>query len=73
LSGFECEQLAGGGLRAVCGFLIVRTMHTGAISIFATGVYYDEIGQDVDGELRFKQRKVITDSRQTDTLLVIPL
>jgi anthranilate 1,2-dioxygenase small subunit len=73
LSGLECEQLADGSVRTTCGFLIVRTMHTGAISIFATGVYDDVIAQDADGELRFRQRKVITDSRQTDTLLVIPL
>ncbi|MEY4641626.1 MAG: hypothetical protein RLZZ227_1620 [Pseudomonadota bacterium] len=73
LSGFESEQLADGSVRTVCGFLVVRTMHTGAISIFATGAYYDVVAQDSDGELRFKQRTVITDSRQTDTLLVIPL
>jgi anthranilate 1,2-dioxygenase small subunit len=73
LSGLECEQPGDGSIRVVCGFLVVRTMHTGAVSIFATGVYHDVIVADVDGALRFKQRKVITDSRQTDTLLVIPL
>ena len=73
LSGLDCEQLRDGSIRAVCGFLVVRTMHTGAISIFASGVYQDLIVQDTEGELRFAQRKAITDSRQTDTLLVIPL
>jgi anthranilate 1,2-dioxygenase small subunit len=73
LSGLDCEHVADGSVRTVCGFLVVRTMHTGAISIFASGVYQDVIVQDTDGELRFAQRKAITDSRQTDTLLVIPL
>jgi anthranilate 1,2-dioxygenase small subunit len=73
LSGLECEQLQDGSIRAACGFLVVRTMHTGATMIFATGVYHDVVVQDTDGELRFAQRKAITDSRQTDTLLVIPL
>jgi hypothetical protein len=57
----------------VSGFLVIRTMHTGAASVFATGVYLDVLKEDNDGELRFAERKVITDSRQTDTLLVIPL
>lgn len=73
LSGLECELLADGSVRTVCGFLVVRTMHTGAISIFASGVYHDLIVQDASGDLRFAQRRAITDSRQTDTLLVIPL
>ena len=73
LSGLECEQQADGSIRTVCGFLVVRTLHTGAITVFATGVYLDVIVEDADGELRFAQRRAITDSRQTDTLLVIPL
>jgi anthranilate 1,2-dioxygenase small subunit len=73
LSGMECEQLPDGAILCTTGFLVVRTMHTGAISVFASGVYLDLIVQDGDGEMRFAERKVITDSRQTDTLLVIPL
>lgn len=73
LSGLECAWLADGSVSTVCGFLVVRTMHTGAVSIFASGVYYDVIVQDQDGELRFAQRRAVTDSRQTDTLLVLPL
>ena len=73
LSGLQCEQLADGSVRSLCGFLVVRTMHSGATAIFASGVYEDAIVQEADGELRFAQRKAITDSRQIDTLLVIPL
>lgn len=73
LSGLEIEQLPDGRLRTTCGFLVIRTMHTGAIAIFASGVYYDVIVQEQDGSLRLAQRRAVTDSRQTDTLLVIPL
>lgn len=59
--------------RCSSNFLVVRTLHTGAMTVFATGVYLDQIVQDADGELRFAERRVVTDSRQTDTLLVIPL
>jgi anthranilate 1,2-dioxygenase small subunit len=72
ISGMEAEQTEH-GIRCVSGFLVIRTMHTGAASVFATGVYLDVLKEDKDGNLRFAERKVITDSRQTDTLLVIPL
>lgn len=72
-SGLQCELQADGTVRCVSGFLVVRTMHSGAISIFATGVYHDLIVEGEAGELRFAERSAITDSRQTDTLLVIPL
>jgi len=73
VSGLQCEQPENGVVRCVSGFLVVRTMHTGGTSIFATGVYHDLIVEGEDGELRFRERLAITDSRQTDTLLVIPL
>lgn len=73
LSGLQCEQLENGVLRCRSGFLVVRTMHTGAVSLFATGVYEDLLVATAVDELRFAERRVITDSRQTDTLLVIPL
>lgn len=73
LSGLQAELLADGRVRCVSNFLVVRTMHTGASMVFASGVYQDLVGQDADGELRFAERRAITDSRQTDTLLVIPL
>lgn len=72
LSGLQLEQQPDGSVRALCGFLVVRTLHTGATFIFATGVYEDRIVEEA-GALRFAQRRAITDSRQTDTLLVIPL
>lgn len=73
ISGLEAEVLEDGGIRCVSGFMVVRTMHAGATLLFATGVYQDLLKLDDDGEWRFAERRVITDSRQTDTLLVIPL
>lgn len=60
-------------ITCISNFQIVRIMHNGAMSLFATGVYEDRIVENDAGELCFAARTVITDSRQTDTLLVIPL
>lgn len=53
-------------------FTVHRTMCTGKAELFATGKYLDEIADEPSG-LRFQERRVILDSRQIDTLLVIPL
>jgi len=63
---------AGGGWRCQSHFLVVRTLQHGAMSVFATGRYLDHVVEQ-EGTLKFAERLVITDSRQTDTLLVIPL
>jgi anthranilate 1,2-dioxygenase small subunit len=64
---------AGDSITSISNFQVVRIMHSGAMSIFATGVYEDRIVESGNGGLLFAERIVITDSRQTDTLLVIPL
>src|SRR5690606_24939220 len=51
---------------------VARIMHDGQTDIFSTGSYEDLI-TEVDGELLFKERVVVTDSTSTDALLVIPL
>lgn len=53
-------------------FLVVRTMHTGQMDVFATGMYVDEI-QLNDNLALFKQRIVVCDSHVIDTLLALPL
>ena len=53
-------------------FTVVRTMHSGAMSIFACGRYLDRI-VEADGALKFAERIVVCDSRTVDTLLVVPL
>lgn len=72
ISALEIDSDAGGGWRCRSNFLVVRTLQQGAMSVFATGSYVDHVVEQA-GELRFAERRVITDSRQTDTLLVIPL
>ena len=53
-------------------FVVVRTMHSGAMSVFACGRYLDRI-VETDGTLKFAERVVVCDSRTVDTLLVVPL
>jgi anthranilate 1,2-dioxygenase small subunit len=57
---------------AQASFLVIRTMQEGEQTIFACGRTYDRI-VDVDGRLLFKDRLVVLDSRQVDTLLAIPI
>ena len=54
-------------------FLVVRTMRSGEMSIFAAGKYLDKARLDTDGALRFAERIVVCDSPRFDTLLAIPL
>jgi len=60
------------GFRAQANFAVVRTMQEGDQTIFACGRTFDWIVED-GGLLRFKERLVVLDSRQIDTLLVIPI
>jgi anthranilate 1,2-dioxygenase small subunit len=63
---------APGEYRAQSNFTVTRTMAEGDMSLFACGRYLDRIVED-GGALRFKERTVVLDSRQIDTLLVIPI
>jgi anthranilate 1,2-dioxygenase small subunit len=55
-----------------CNFQIVRIMEDGRTSLFATGKYLDEIVLD-GGVAKFQERIVVLDSRNVDTLIVLPL
>jgi anthranilate 1,2-dioxygenase small subunit len=72
ISALEITADPAGGWRCRSNFLVVRTLQRGDMSVFATGSYRDRVVEQ-DGALKFAERLVITDSRQTDTLLVIPL
>ena len=61
-----------GVVSAESNFTVLRTMATGAMSVFACGRYLDRIVER-DGTLVFAERIAILDSRQIDTLLVIPV
>jgi 3-phenylpropionate/cinnamic acid dioxygenase small subunit len=67
------EPLDGDDVRARTSFVVVRIMHTGETTMFATGRYADRISLGGDGEPRFAEKVVILDSRRIDTLLAIPL
>lgn len=62
----------GDGWRAESNFMIVRTLVSGPMTLFAAGRYYDRI-VDVSGGLRLAERTCVLDSKQVDTLLVIPI
>lgn len=53
-------------------FFVLRIMHDGKTEVFASGVYEDEYVIH-DGQALIKERIVICDSDQIDTLLAIPL
>jgi anthranilate 1,2-dioxygenase small subunit len=59
-------------IKAQANFAVIRTMQEGDLSIFACGRTYD-LMVEVEGRLKFKDRLVVLDSRQVDTLLVIPI
>ena len=71
-SGLVIDGIGNGQVTCRSNYLVIRTMATGAMTVFAAGVYDDTIEVGADGT-RFRERVVITDSRQVDTLLVIPL
>jgi anthranilate 1,2-dioxygenase small subunit len=62
----------GDTLRARTNFSVIRTMASGDAAIFATGRCIDEIVEE-GGAMKFRARLVVLDSRQIDTLLVIPI
>jgi 3-phenylpropionate/cinnamic acid dioxygenase small subunit len=62
-----------GVVSAETPFLVVRTMRTGEMSLFAAGKYLDKVRADAGGALRFAERIVVCDSSRFDTLLAIPL
>ncbi len=62
----------GDGWRAESNFTIVRTLASGPMTVFAAGRYSDRF-VEVAGALRLAERTCVLDSRQIDTLLVIPI
>ncbi len=53
-------------------YIVIRTMHDGAMQVFSAGRYIDEI--EIDGAVALlRKRIVVPDSSRFDTLVVIPL
>ncbi len=61
-----------GSIAVRSNFSVYRTMESGATELFAIGKYLDLIAFEA-GEPKFKERRVILDSRCVDVLLVFPL
>ena len=53
-------------------FMVVRIMHDGETSIFATGLYLDTY-RAVGSDLKFAKRLAVCDSSRVDTLMALPL
>jgi 3-phenylpropionate/cinnamic acid dioxygenase small subunit len=64
----------GPAVRAESPFVVVRTMRSGAMEVFAAGRYLDVLVADgPGGTLRLRERQVVCDGTGFDTLLAIPL
>ena len=72
ITALEVERLDGGRFECRSNYLVVRTMADGAMTVFSTGRYLDRLVAEGD-DFRFEERLVVFESRQIETLLVIPL
>ena len=72
LSAVRVLAREGGVIRARSNFSVMRTMQEGETMLFAVGRTFDTLVED-GGQLRFRERLAVLDSRRVDTLLVIPV
>lgn len=72
LSAVRVLAREGGVIRARSNFSVMRTMQEGETMLFAVGRTFDTLVEDA-GQLRFRERLAVLDSRRVDTLLVIPI
>ncbi len=68
----QLSQVAPGVVGARSNFSVYRTMESGETTLFAIGKNLDRIVFEA-GQPRFRERRVILDSRCIDVLLVYPL
>ena len=71
VSSILVEKLDEKRARSTANFVVIRIMHTGETTVFASGVYRDRIV--LAAAPLYEERIVICDSRRFDTLLAIPL
>jgi anthranilate 1,2-dioxygenase small subunit len=72
ISSVLVERIDARTASAVSSFQVVRIMHTGEATLFASGRYLDRIRLN-GGAPQFEERIVVLDSRSVDTLLAIPI
>jgi anthranilate 1,2-dioxygenase small subunit len=68
----QLDEESPGTLAARSNFSVYRTMESGETDLFAIGKYLDRIVFEA-GTPKFRERRVILDSRCVDVLLVFPL
>ena len=68
----KLDETVAGGHRTRSNFTVTRTMADGAMSVFACGRYIDHVVEQA-GDLKYRERTVILDSKRIDTLLIIPI
>jgi anthranilate 1,2-dioxygenase small subunit len=61
-----------GRWRFATNFQVIRTMHTGEMTLFAVG-FFDDVVVEREGTLVWQEKTVVCDSSRIDTLLVIPI
>jgi len=71
VSSVVISQLDNSLVTSISSFVVIRIMHTGETTVFASGVYRDRIV--LAPAPLYQERVVICDSRRFDTLLAIPL
>ena len=70
--GMPLIAAAGDEMRVETSFLVVRTLRTGQMDLFAAGSYIDKVSV-AGGRALLRERVVVCDSSRIDTLLAIPL
>jgi anthranilate 1,2-dioxygenase small subunit len=71
VSALKILDSSGPNIKTQSNFTVTRTMSEGNMMTFLCGKTIDTV-TEIDGDLKFKERTVILDSRRIDTLLVIP-
>jgi anthranilate 1,2-dioxygenase small subunit len=72
IGGTHIVDASNGAVVAETDFMVVRTTQDGDMGIFAAGRYRDEIVFE-NGEPKFRDKLVLTDSSRVDTLIAMPL
>lgn len=71
ISAIRIRGHEGSAYKVQTGFAVIRTMQSGEISVFLSGMYLDTVVFE-GGAPKFRERIVVCDSNRIDTLIVIP-
>ena len=71
-SGLRITGIEAGEIHAQANYLVVQTLLDGETRIYQAGRYLDRI-VDVDGALKFAERRALYDTSRVQTLLATPV